>query len=168
MTPSELRLAQRSDAGAVADIYNQGIEERVATLRTDAIEPAEVEAWLDAGERFPVLVRESAGAVEGWTRLVAYSDSPFYAGVGEYMLYVERGARRRGAGRALLEAACAEAARLSYWKLIGKLFTDNRPSIALAHACGFRDVGVHRRHGRLDGEWRDVLVIERLLPQAGL
>ena len=105
--------------------------------------------------------------MEGWTRVVAYSDAAFYAGVGEYMLYVERGARGRGAGRALLEAVCAEGARLGYWKLIGKLFTDNRPSIALAHACGFRDVGVHLRHGRLDGEWRDVLVIERLIPEAG-
>ena len=167
MTPSEVRPAQGRDAPAIAAIYNQGIEERVATFRTRRSESAEVEAWLRAGARFPVLVRESAGAVEGWTRVVAYSDAAFYAGVGEYMLYVERGARGRGAGRALLEAVCAEGARLGYWKLIGKLFTDNRPSIALAHACGFRDVGVHLRHGRLDGEWRDVLVIERLIPEAG-
>ncbi|MFL5820864.1 MAG: arsinothricin resistance N-acetyltransferase ArsN1 family A [Solirubrobacteraceae bacterium] len=166
MRPSEVRRAQRPDARAIAAIYNQGIEDRVATFRTRPIEAPEVEAWLEAGERFPVLVRESGGAVEGWSRVVPYSESAFYAGVGEYMLYVERRARRRGTGRALLEGVCAEAQRLAYWKLIGKLFTDNRPSIALAHACGFRDVGVHLRHGRLDGEWRDVLVMERLLGEA--
>jgi L-amino acid N-acyltransferase YncA len=167
LTRSEIRPAQVRDAAAIADVYNHGIEERVATFRTRPSEAAEVERWLDAGERFPVLVREAAGALEGWTRVVAYSDARFYAGVGEYMLYVEWSARRRGVGRALLEALCREAARLGYWKLIGRLFTDNRPSVALAQACGFREVGVHRRHGRLDGEWRDVLVVERSLARAG-
>ena len=167
MTRSEVRPAQARDSARIAEIYNQGIDARVATFRTRPSTPAEVEGWLEAGERFPLLVRESDGAVEGWTRVLPYSEAPFYAGVGEYMIYVERGARRRGAGRALLEAVCGEGARLGYWKLIGKLFTDNRPSIALGHECGFRDVGVHRRHGRLDGEWRDVLVIERLLGPAG-
>lgn len=167
MTRPEIRPAEAGDAARIAEIYNQGIDERLATFRTWPGQPAEVEGWLEAGERFPVLVCESDGRVEGWTRVLAYGDASFYAGVGEYMLYVERGARGRGVGRALLEAVCGEAARLGYWKLIAKLFTDNRPSIALAHACGFRDVGVHRRHGRLDGEWRDVLVIERGLGPPG-
>jgi L-amino acid N-acyltransferase YncA len=166
LTRSEVRPARAGDAARIAEIYNQGIDERVATFRTRRSEPAEVEGWLGAGECFPVLVRESGGAVEGWTRVLPYSDAPFYAGVGEYTLYVERGVRGRGAGRALLEAVCGEAARLGYWKLIAKLFTDNRPSIALGRACGFRDVGVHLRHGRLDGRWRDVLVTERLLGPA--
>ena len=52
------------------------------------------------------------------------------------------------------------------WKVIGLLFTTNAPSIALAHRLGFRDVGVYERHGRLDGEWRDVLLLERLLGEA--
>jgi L-amino acid N-acyltransferase YncA len=159
----EVRPAQASDAAAISDIYNQGIEERVATFRTRPSQAAEVQGWLQAGERFPLLVCGSARGLEGWSRVVAYSDAPFYAGVGEYMLYVARGARRRGTGRALLEALCRRAEGLGYWKLVGKLFTDNRPSIALARACGFREVGVHLRHGRLDGEWRDVLVVERSL-----
>jgi phosphinothricin acetyltransferase len=161
LPPSEPRRAQRGDAPGIAAVYNQGIEERVATFRTCPVEPSEVGAWLEAGERFPVLVRESAGAVEGWARVVPYSEAGFYTGVGEYMLYVERDARRRGAGRALLEALCREAERLGYWKLIGKLFTDNEASIALAHACGFRDVGVREHLGELGGRWRDVVFLER-------
>lgn len=151
---------------AIAAIYEQGIEERVATFRTDAVCPEEIEAWLGAGERHPVLVAQGCGGVAGWTRIAPYAPAAFYDGVGEYMLYVERTARRHGVGRALLEALCAQAARLGYWKLIGKLFTDNRASIDLAHRCGFREVGVHRRHGRLEGQWRDVVVIERPLGEA--
>ena len=79
-------------------------------------------------------------------------------------LFAHRGASAAAPENTL--SAFREAARLGYWKLIAKLFTDNRPSIALGRACGFRDVGVHLRHGRLDGRWRDVLVTERLLGPA--
>lgn len=118
---------------------------------------------MSTGRRFPVLVHERDGAVTGWVRVVPYSPAEFYFGVGEYVLYVDRAIRRQGVGRALLEAACRDAARLGYWKLVGKLFADNAPSIGVARACGFREVGVHVRHGTLDGEWRDVLVVEREL-----
>jgi L-amino acid N-acyltransferase YncA len=113
-----------------------------------------------------VLVYEDSDGIAGAAWIVPYSGADFCAGVGEYALYVARRARRQGVGRKLLEAACAQAARLGYWKLIGRLFTTNEPSIELAHACGFRDVGVHHRHGRLDGAWRDVLVVERLIGEA--
>ena len=92
----------------------------------------------------------------------------YYAGVGEATLYVDRVARGAGAGRALLEALAEEAARRGYHKLTGKIFTSNEPSIGLVRSCGWREVGVHHRHGRLDGEWKDVLVVELLLAaQAG-
>jgi phosphinothricin acetyltransferase len=94
---------------------------------------------------------------------VPYANIVAYRGVGEYMIYVARRARRQGMGRELLEATCEQAREQGHWKLVGKLFADNESSIALARACGFRDVGVHQRHGQLDGQWRDVLVVERLL-----
>jgi L-amino acid N-acyltransferase YncA len=78
-------------------------------------------------------------------------------------LYVDRAARRRGVGRALLEALATEAADGGRYKLTAKIITTNESSIALFRACGWSDVGVHRRHGRLDREWKDVLVMERLL-----
>jgi L-amino acid N-acyltransferase YncA len=90
----------------------------------------------------------------------------YYSGVGEATMYVERGWRRRGVGLALLNGLADAAEKRGLYKLVGKIFTTNEPSIELVRRCGFREVGVHLRHGRLDGEWRDVLVVERLLGDA--
>jgi L-amino acid N-acyltransferase YncA len=87
--------------------------------------------------------------------------------VGEATLYVDRAARREGTGRALLRALADQAERRGYHKLVGKILTSNEPSIALVRSCGWREVGVHRHHGRLDGEWKDVLVVECLLNVQG-
>lgn len=112
------------------------------------------------------LVSEDEQGVRALALVVPYAAVAAYGGVGEYMIYVARRARRHGVGRRLLEAACAEAERGGHWKLVGKLFVGNHASIELARRCGFRDVGVHVRHGQLEGEWRDVLVVERLLGPA--
>jgi RimJ/RimL family protein N-acetyltransferase len=74
-------------------------------------------------------------------------------------------ARRRGVGTRLVEAVVEAARRQDIYKLVGKVFTTNAASMKLVERCGFRKVGVHRRHGRLDGEWRDVLLVERLLDE---
>ncbi|MFL5779205.1 MAG: arsinothricin resistance N-acetyltransferase ArsN1 family A [Chloroflexota bacterium] len=156
-----VRPAAARDAAAITRIYNEGIEERTATLETEPRPTDEFERRLAAGEVF--LVAERAGEVVGWGAIFDYSDRCAYAGVGEYTLYVARSARRAGAGARLLDALIEEARRRGRHKLIGKIFTSNEPSVALAHRAGFRDVGVHEAHGRLDGDWKDVLVVERLL-----
>lgn len=99
----------------------------------------------------------------GWAGLARYSSRKCYAGVGECSVYVSAPARGRGIGTALTDALAAEARREGFHKLVGKLFTDNLASLRLVERCGFRSVGVHRRHGRLDSAWRDVLVVELLL-----
>ena len=81
-------------------------------------------------------------------------------------MYVRRTARGRGVGRALLTELAASAETVGYWKLTGKLFTENDASLALVRRCGWREVGTHLRHGRLEGEWRDVIVVEVLLGDA--
>jgi L-amino acid N-acyltransferase YncA len=86
--------------------------------------------------------------------------------VGEYTIYLDREARGRGLGRRLLDAVVTTAEAAGYWKLQGRLFTSNEASVALARRCGFRQVGVYERHGRLDGEWKDLLIVERLLGDA--
>ena len=151
-----IRPATTADAPAVAAIYNQGIADRQATFETEPRRPGDLQADL-------LLVSERDGRVVGWAAVAAYSDRCVYAGVGEYTIYVDRAARGGGLGRDLLEALAAAARQAGYYKLVGKLFTTNAASIALARRCGFREVGVHERHGRLDGEWRDVLVVERSL-----
>jgi len=159
-----IRAAERADADRIAEIYNEGIAGREATFQTSPRDVADVEAWF--AERGPLLVVESDDVVIGWARVSAYADSCAYGGVGEYTIYLDPAARGHGAGRRLLDALAGEAERQGYYKLVGKLFTTNRPSVAVAERCGFRQVGVHRRHGRLDGEWKDVVVVERLLGEA--
>jgi len=161
-----VRAARLDDADEIARIYNQGIEERQATFQT------RLHAALDfheriADDRRPFLVAEVDGGVMAWASVAGYSDSAaYYAGVGEAMLYVDRSARRAGVGSRLLQELALAAQRHGFYKLVGKIFTSNTPSIALVMRCGWREVGMHLRHGRLDGEWKDVLVVERLLGPA--
>ncbi len=77
-----------------------------------------------------------------------------------------RRGRGRGLSTALTEALASTAEDSGFHKLVGKVFTDNTASVRLVERCGFRSVGLHRRHGQLDGEWRDVLVVEHLLELA--
>jgi L-amino acid N-acyltransferase YncA len=160
---SAIRAATSADVQPVADIYNEGIATRLATFETDPRTAHDVEGWLRADERLPVLVAEDDGAVLGWARITAYSDRPVYSGVGEVSVYVTESARGRGLGRALLDALQERARELGYWKLVGKLFTANAASAGMVRSCGWREVGMHHRHSRLDGEWRDVLLVERVL-----
>jgi len=160
---ARIRPASAQDAEAVARIYNQGIAERSSTFETEPRGATDIEAWLATADRLPVLVADEKNEVSGWARILAYSDRAAYAGVGEVSVYVDDAARGRGLGRALLEAIEQRARELEYWKLVGKLFTDNAASAALVERCGWRTVGLHLRHGRLDGEWRDVRLVERIL-----
>jgi phosphinothricin acetyltransferase len=160
---SPLRPARPGDVPAITAIYNRGIAEREATFETRARGEAEVAAWLDGA---PLLVAEQDGEVVGFARVTPYSDREAYAGIGEYGIYLAPAARGRGTGAALLDALATAAEAAGYHKLTAKLFTSNEASHALARRCGFRVVGVHRRHGRLDGRWRDVTVVERVLGDA--
>jgi len=160
-----IRPAIGADVDAIAAIYNEGIADRVATFETRAREPGEVAAWL--AEDLPLLVATAEdGIVLGFARVSAYSDRPVYAGVGEHGVYVARTARGRQVGRRLLDALAAASEQAGLYKLTSKLFADNAASRAVHLAAGFREVGIQRRHGRLDGEWKDCVLVERLLGEA--
>jgi phosphinothricin acetyltransferase len=159
-----VRNATTSDANAVSAIYNEGIEDRLATFETQPRSPGDVLAWMDDG--LPFLVAERSGEIAGFARVSPYSDRCVYQGVGEHGVYVARSARGGGVGRQLLEALCAEAERAGLYKLTGRIFTDNAASRAVHVAAGFHEVGVQRRHGRLDGRWVDCVLVERLLGEA--
>jgi phosphinothricin acetyltransferase len=159
-----IRPASATDVPAITLIYNNGIAGRQATFETRPRTPAEVAAWL--GARGPMLVAERDGEVVGFARVSPYSDRDVYSDVGEYGIYLDAGAQGAGLGTRLLDALADAAEAAGYHKLTSKLFTANRASLALALRCGFREVGVHRNHARLDGQWRDVIVVERLLGDA--
>ena len=159
------RVATPADAAAIAAIYNEGIEDRIATFETDLRTPAQINAQIaDKGDRFPTVVVERDDRVVAWAGAGAYRSRPAYAGVAEHSVYVARAARGTGAGRAALEALCRAYAERGFWKIVSRIFPENTASLVLHERCGFRVVGVYHRHGKLDGEWRDCVIVERLLP----
>jgi phosphinothricin acetyltransferase len=160
-----IRAATPADAEAIAALYNQGIAERQATFETRPRDSEEIAAWFEPD--LPFLVAEDdAGRVVGFARVSPYSDRCVYEGVGEHGVYVDVGARGRGIGRLLLDELAREAERRGMYKLTSRIFTTNGASLATHRAAGFEEVGVQRRHGRLDGEWKDCVLVERLLGDA--
>jgi len=155
------RPATRQDAVAIADIYNQGIADRVATFETRPRTSEEVAAWFDAG--FPIVAVETDHRVVAFAAASSYRARPCYAGIFEFSVYVDR-RRGRGAGRAAMTALIAAAETAGAWKLVSRVFPENTASLALLRGLGFREVGVYEKHGRLDGLWRDVVIVERLIP----
>jgi L-amino acid N-acyltransferase YncA len=164
--PGEVRRARLDDCEAIARIYNEGIAERSSTFETDSRSAAEIESWV-ATSSHPVLVVERAGEVVGWARVSPYSNRACYAGVVEGSVYVRARERGRGLGSALVVALRDEAQGAGFHKIVGRLFADNEASRRLIARHGFREVGTHLRHGRLEGRWRDVVVVELLIGAAG-
>ncbi len=158
------RLATPADAAAIAAIYNEGIADRVATFETESRTQEQIAALLkDKGDKFPTVVAERDGAVVAWAGAGAYRARPAYAGVAEHSVYVARSARGTGAGRVTLNALCQLYAERGFWKILSRIFPENTASLALHEKCGFRVVGVYQRHGKLEGQWRDCVIVERLL-----
>ena len=158
------RPATPDDAAAICTIYNQGIEDRIATLETALRTSDERRQWMDArAARHPVVVAATGGQVVGWGSLNAFNPRPAYDNVVDLSVYVERGWRSRGVGRALLQHLLPLARTLGYHKMVLATFPFNEAGVALYQKVGFRPVGVYREQGRLDGRWVDVLIMERLL-----
>jgi L-amino acid N-acyltransferase YncA len=163
----EVREATTADAAAVASIYNVGICDRTATFETTERTADDVAAWLaerqDTGRPF-LVATDADGTVTGWVRASTYRARPCYASIAEFSVYVAREARGRGAGDALMKAFVVACASAGVTKLVSRIFPENAASRALCARHGFREVGTYERHGRLDGVWRDVVIVERLFP----
>jgi len=159
-----IRLATVEDAAAIARIHNEGIADRIATFETEPRTTTQVAAALvEKGDRYPTVVVTRDGEVVAWASAGPYRNRPAYAGVAEHSVYVARKARGSGAGRAALDGLCRAYAERGFWKIVSRIFPENTASLALHERCGFRVVGVYRRHGRLGDEWRDCVIVERLL-----
>jgi L-amino acid N-acyltransferase YncA len=152
-----VRDLRPEDWPQVAAIYEEGIRTRNATFETAA---PSWEAW-DAAHSELRLVAEVDDGVAGWAALSPVSDRCCYRGVADESVYVAAGARGRGLGRALLAALILRSEEAGIWTLQAGIFPENGPSLRLHLGCGFRVVGVREAVGRLDGAWRDVLLLER-------
>jgi L-amino acid N-acyltransferase YncA len=155
------RLATTADAEAIARIYNQGIEDRVATFETQARSTREVEAWFS--KDYVIVVAEDGREVLAFAATFPYRTRECYAGVREFSVYVDRKWRGKGAGRAAMQQLIDESRQRRVWKLLSRVFPENTQSLKLLRTLGFREVGVYKKHARLDGQWRDVVIVEYLI-----
>jgi L-amino acid N-acyltransferase YncA len=163
-TGVQVRNATLDDAAAIAEIYNQGIEDRVATYETEPRSADEQRAWLRTiADRYPAVVAQIDGQIVGWAGAGPYRARECYRGIGEFSMYVHRDWRGRGVGDLLVAALISEAERLGLWKLLSRIFLFNGASRALCRKHGFREVGVYEKHARLDGRWLDVVIVERVI-----
>jgi L-amino acid N-acyltransferase YncA len=155
------RPARTEDAHGMARIYNEGIEDRIATFETRPRTAADIESWFD--DRHPIVVIENSGQIVAFASTSTYRPRECYAGVAEVSVYVARSARGQGAGTEALAALLEAARQAGFWKLVSRVFPENAASRALLRKLGFREVGFYRNHARLDGIWKDVVIVERLL-----
>jgi L-amino acid N-acyltransferase YncA len=167
MSTMHARSATPDDAAAIAEIYNQGIEERVATFETEPRSVEQMAAWLaEKAGRYPVIVAERGGTIVAWAAAGSYRPRACYDGVAEFSVYADRAARGTGAAAAVLQGLIDASAQAGFWKLVSRVFPENGPSRGLCRKLGFREVGTYRRHAKLDGVWRDTVIVERLLGEA--
>jgi phosphinothricin acetyltransferase len=164
MSEITVRPATAADAAEISAIYNQGIEDRIATLESDLRAPEERRRWLAHREpRQPVIVAELGGAVVGWGSLNTFNPRRAYDFVADFSIYVERRWRGKGVGSRLLARLVELARELGYHKLVLSAFPWNEAGMALYRKFGFRTVGIYREQGKLDGRWVDTILMERIL-----
>jgi L-amino acid N-acyltransferase YncA len=160
-----IRAATREDAAAICDIYNEGIRGRGATFETRERTAEDVRRWFD-DSRFPILVAAQNDTVVGWAAASSYRARECYAGIAEYSIYVASSHHGQGIGNLLMPAFLQAVAQAGFWKVVSRLFPENAVSRALCARHGFREVGTYEKHGKLDGVWRDVVIVERLIGAA--
>ena len=157
----EIRPLTYEDWPAVERIYAEGIATGQATFETAPPTWEEFDASRLPGLRF---VAVENGTVVGWAALSPTSSRGCYAGVAEHSVYVTETARGRGVGRALMEGLFAAADEAGIWTVQTSVFPENEASVALHERVGFRVVGRRERIAKLNGVWRDTLLLERRSP----
>ena len=167
------RPAEIRDALRISEIYNEGIEDGEATFESKPRTQADIEENLRAAHTHLIIAEWGnkggpGGAVPtilGWASITPYSSRECYAGIGEASVYISRSARHQGLGRLLMAALVEGATGHGYHKLVGRILVTNQASRQLVRALGFREVGIHQKHGKRGDRWMDVVIVERLLTE---
>lgn len=161
----KVRKAKIEDISYITSIYNQGIEDRVATLETRPRNNTEMLEWLSSrGERFKVIVIEdSENIVRGWASINVFNSRCCYSGVGDLSIYIDRSVRGKGLGKILLSSLLETAKDQEFHKLVLSTFESNEAGKGLYRALGFREVGTYENQGILDGKFVNVTVMEKLI-----
>ena len=155
------RRATPEDAAVIAQIYNQGMEDRTATFEPTHRSASDIQAWFEQG--YPIHVAGIDQAIKAYAVAFPYRPRACYDGVREFSVYVAREARGQGFGKAAVIELIDDAKMRGWWKLLSRIFPENVASRKLCAALGFREVGVYEKHGQLDGRWMDTVIVEKLL-----
>jgi phosphinothricin acetyltransferase len=161
MTERGVRFANSNDWKNVSQIYNEIIDERVATLNTEHISDTEVSQWADKGIFLVHFIDEK---IVGFIRSFPYSKRNCYSGISQFSIYVDNNFRRIGVGDSLLERLIEELGNNDCWKIVSRVFPENIGSRKILLKHGFREVGIYEKHGQLEGKWRDVAIVEYIIP----
>lgn len=162
----EIRRAEQRDLPAVLEIYNQGIEDRTATLETETKDDAYIQSrFADRSPRYAVLVAERDGEILGWASINPYNKRAAYKGVGDLSIYIHRDHRGQGVGKQLLSELEKWGRAHAFYKFVLFTFPFNALGQGLYKKAGYREVGVFRNQGILDGRFVDVMAMEKLLEQ---
>lgn len=162
----QIRYAGRDDIPSICAIYNKGIASGLGTFETQPRSNRDIANWLKTDTLYPVLVAEQCGQVLGFARLSEYRPRDCYKGIAEFSIYLADDAKGQGIGTKLLAELLVAANAWGFYKVLSRIFTFNQASRALCRKLGFREVGVYERHGKLNGEWLDVVIVEYLVPEA--
>ena len=159
--PLATRNATQADADAIAQIYNEGIGDRIATFETRPRSADDVARWFDGVH--PVVIVEDGGRIVGFASTSSYRPRECYAKIAEFSVYIARDSRGRGVGRRALEALIEASAAAGLHKLVSRIFPENVASRAACRSVGFREVGIYKAHGQLEGVWKDCVIVERIV-----
>jgi L-amino acid N-acyltransferase YncA len=160
----EIREASADDLAAIRRIYNEGIEDRAATLDTDPKSRDDIlEWWNEHADPYGIFIAVELGRVIGWASLNRFSHRCAHAGIADLSIYVARDRRGRGVGTLLLRDLIRRAQTSGFSKIVLHALDENEQGKRLYEKLGFREVGVFRQHGRLDGRLVDVVAMELLL-----
>ena len=162
----KIRKLAKEDWDQVKFIYEAGIATKNATFETQA--PATFEQWISNAIPSCTIVAEEDSSIIGWCRLTPVSYREVYTGIGEHSIYVHPDAKGKGIGNLLLGELIEQSEAEGFWTLESKIFVENEASIQLHKKNGFKVVGIRERIAKLDGVWRDTLLLERRSQVAGL
>jgi L-amino acid N-acyltransferase YncA len=163
----QIRQAREDDASPLCEIFNEAVQDRLETFDS---EPRLVDdqrlriAAADQDPKHPILVAELRNWVAGWAALESYDNRIALDDIGEVYIYVRRAFRSYGVGRQLMRAVQLDAGKLGYRKLIGRVLVQNQDGLNLCRATGWREVGRHYAHTRLNDGLHDVMLVEYLIP----
>jgi L-amino acid N-acyltransferase YncA len=165
----QVRQAQEDDAPPLCEIFNEAVQDHLETFESEprAVEEQRLRiASAELDPKHPILVAELRNWIAGWATLASYDNRIALDDIGEVYIYVRRAFRSYGVGRQLMRAVQEAAGKLGYRKLIGRILLQNQDGLNLCRATGWREVGRHSAHARLNGGLHDVMLVEYVIPSS--